>query len=154
MSTERTRSRAEKARYDQNKLQKKLRRQVGNAIVDYGMIEDGDKVMVCVSGGKDSYTLLDILMNLRLNAPIDFELHAVNLEIDGKPHHDGADYQNGDLNWNQGVVGFHQCGDPAHKPGRYHMDTPQTEQCTEYVADRNRPADEQAEQQGYPVKKL
>ena len=80
MSTERTRSRAEKARYDRNKLQKKLRRQVGNAIVDYGMIEDGDKVMVCVSGGKDSYTLLDILMNLRLNAPIDFELHAVNLD--------------------------------------------------------------------------
>jgi tRNA 2-thiocytidine biosynthesis protein TtcA len=75
-----TRTRTEKARYDQNKLQKKLRRQVGNAIVDYGMIEDGDKVMVCVSGGKDSYTLLDILMNLRLNAPIDFELHAVNLD--------------------------------------------------------------------------
>jgi tRNA 2-thiocytidine biosynthesis protein TtcA len=70
----------EKARYDRNKLQKKLRRQVGNAVVDYGMIEDGDKVMVCVSGGKDSYTLLDILMNLRLNAPIDFELVAVNLD--------------------------------------------------------------------------
>ncbi len=80
MSAERSRSRAEKARYDQNKLQKKLRRQVGNAIVDYGMIEDGDKVMVCISGGKDSYTLLDMLMNLRLNAPIDFELHAVNLD--------------------------------------------------------------------------
>lgn len=73
-------SRLEKARYDRNKLQKKLRRQVGNAIVDYGMIEDGDRVMVCVSGGKDSYTLLDILMNLRLNAPIDFELVAVNLD--------------------------------------------------------------------------
>lgn len=71
---------ADKARYDQNKLQKKLRRQAGNAIVDYGMIEDGDVVMVCVSGGKDSYTLLEILMNLRHNAPIDFELVAVNLD--------------------------------------------------------------------------
>ena len=94
MSSERTRNRAEKARYDQNKLQKKLRRQVGNAIVDYGMIEDGDKVMVCVSGGKDSYTLLDILMNLRLNAPIDFELHAVNLDQKqpGFPQHVLPDY--------------------------------------------------------------
>ena len=80
MSTQYRRSRADKARYDHNKLQKKLRRQVGNAIVDYGMIEDGDKIMVCISGGKDSYTLLDILMNLRLNAPIDFDLHAVNLD--------------------------------------------------------------------------
>ncbi len=80
MSLTRTRSRSEKARYDQNKLQKKLRRQVGNAIVDYGMIEDGDKVMVCVSGGKDSYTLLDVLMSLKLNAPINFDLVAVNLD--------------------------------------------------------------------------
>jgi tRNA 2-thiocytidine biosynthesis protein TtcA len=70
----------DKARLEQNKLQKKLRRQVGNAVVDYGMIEDGDRVMVCVSGGKDSYTLLDILMNLRLNAPIHFDLVAVNLD--------------------------------------------------------------------------
>lgn len=70
----------DRARLEQNKLQKKLRRQVGNAVVDYGMIEDGDRIMVCVSGGKDSYTLLEILMNLRLNAPIEFDLVAVNLD--------------------------------------------------------------------------
>lgn len=63
-----------------NKLQRKLRRLTGNAIVDYGMIEEGDRVMVCLSGGKDSYTLLDILLNLQHNAPIDFELIAVNLD--------------------------------------------------------------------------
>lgn len=69
----------DRARIERNKLHKKLRRNVGNAVVDYGMIEDGDTVMVCVSGGKDSYTLLDILMNLRLNAPIAFDIVAVNL---------------------------------------------------------------------------
>lgn len=72
--------RAKKQKTRFNKLQKKLRREVGNAIVDYNMIEEGDRVMVCLSGGKDSYTMLDILMNLQKSAPISFELVAVNMD--------------------------------------------------------------------------
>ena len=63
-----------------NKLQKRLRRHTGQAIEDYRMIEDGDRVMVCLSGGKDSYTMLDILMNLQKSAPVRFELVAVNMD--------------------------------------------------------------------------
>ena len=69
-----------KQAYNLNKLQKRLRRNVGNAIADFNMIEEGDKVMVCLSGGKDSYTLLDIMLNLKLNAPIHFDVVAVNLD--------------------------------------------------------------------------
>jgi len=83
-----------KERFEANKLEKRLCRLIGEAIGDYGMIEAGDRVMVCLSGGKDSYGLLDILMKLRERAPLAFELIAVNLDQrhPGYPEHVLPDY--------------------------------------------------------------
>ena len=77
-----------------NRSRKNLRRDVGKAIADYTMIEDGDKVMVCLSGGKDSYVMLDILLSLQKSAPINFSLHAINLDQKqpGFPEHVLPDY--------------------------------------------------------------
>jgi len=77
-----------------NRSRKNLRREVGRAIADFNMIEDGDLVMVCLSGGKDSYTLLDILLNLQRHAPIEFRIKAVNLDQKqpGFPEHVLPDY--------------------------------------------------------------
>src|SRR5690606_23769372 len=70
----------EKIRHEGNKLSKRLARETTRAIADYNMIEAGDRVMVCLSGGKDSYALLDILLSLRQRAPFSFDIVAVNLD--------------------------------------------------------------------------
>jgi len=77
-----------------NKLQKRLRREMGQVIADFNMIEDGDRIMVCLSGGKDSYTMLEILLNLKRSAPIHFDILVVNLDQKqpGFPEHILPDY--------------------------------------------------------------
>ena len=85
---------SQKQQFLLNRSRKNLRREVGRAIADFNMIEDGDLVMVCLSGGKDSYTMLDILLNLQRHAPISFRIKAVNLDQKqpGFPAHVLPDY--------------------------------------------------------------
>jgi len=85
---------AKSALYEKNKCHKKLRRLVGQALADFDMLQNGDKVMVCLSGGKDSYTLLDILLSFQRHAPLEFEIVAVNLDQKqpGFPAHVLPDY--------------------------------------------------------------
>ena len=94
-----------KTRFSQSKLEQRLRRATGQAIADFNMIEEGDKIMVCLSGGKDSYTMLDILIKLQRKAPIKFELYAVNLDQKqpGFPEHVLPQYLDG-LNIDYKVV--------------------------------------------------
>ncbi len=86
-----------KDKTEYNKLQKRLRRNAGQAIADYNMIEDGDRLMVCLSGGKDSFAMLDVLLGLQHNAPINFDLVAVNMDQKqpGFPEHVLPEYLDG-----------------------------------------------------------